>query len=155
MDDPIRNRLNGALKTAMKAQDKRGTSTLRLILAAIKDRDIAARSKGNTEGLTDEEILGVLQTMIRQRQESAELYDKGGRPELAADERAEIVIIESFLPQQMSESEMNAAVAEVIGACGATSMKDMGRAMAALRANYAGRMDFAKVSQLVKARLST
>jgi uncharacterized protein len=155
MDDPLRNRLNVALKTAMKAQDKRSTSTLRLILAAIKDRDIAARSKGNTEGLSDEEILGVLQTMIRQRQESAELYDKGGRPELAADERAEIVIIESFMPQQMSESEVDAAIGEAIGACGATSMKDMGRAMAALRARYAGRMDFAKASQLVKKRLSS
>ncbi len=155
MDTPLRPRLNDALKAAMKSQDKRGTSTLRLILAAIKDRDIAARSKGNTEGLSDEEILGVLQTMIRQRQESAELYDKGARPELAADERAEIVIIESFLPQQMSEAEVNEAIGETIAACGATSMKDMGKAMAALRARYAGRMDFARASQLVKERLAS
>ncbi len=154
MENPIRTRLNDALKAAMKAQDKRSTSTLRLILAAIKDRDIAARSKGNTEGLSDDEILGVLQTMIRQRQELAELYEKGGRPELAAEERAEIVIIESFLPRQMSEDEMDAAIGEVIAACGASSMKDMGKAMAALRTRYAGRMDFARASQRVKERLS-
>ncbi len=154
MDNPIRTRLSDALKTAMKSQDKRSTSTLRLILAAIKDRDIAARSKGNTEGLSDDEILGVLQTMIRQRQESAELYDKGGRPELAADERAEIVVIESFLPRQMSEVEMDEAIGQVIAESGASSMKDMGKAMAALRSRYAGRMDFARASQRVKERLT-
>jgi uncharacterized protein len=155
MDAPLRTRLNDSLKAAMKGQDKRGTSTLRLILAAIKDRDIAARSKGNTDGLADDEILGVLQTMIRQRLESAELYDKGGRPELAADERAEITIIESFLPRQMSDDEVSDAIGQVIGECGAASMKDMGKAMAALRSRYAGRMDFAKASALVKEKLAS
>src|SRR5262245_28636267 len=106
MDTPLRARLNDTMKTAMKGGDKRVLSTVRLILAAIKDRDIAARGKGNHEGLSDEEILGVLQTMIRQRQEAAEMYEKGNRPELVEQEKGEIVVIEGFLPKQMSESEM-------------------------------------------------
>jgi uncharacterized protein YqeY len=154
MEAPLRVRLNDALKKAMKGQDKRATSTLRLILAAVKDRDIAHRGKGKPEGLTDEEILGVLQTMIRQRHESIELYRKGGREELAEEEEQEIKIIETFLPRQMSEEEMIAAVREVVAETGAASIKDMGKAMAALRERYAGRMDFAKASAAVRAQLS-
>jgi uncharacterized protein YqeY len=154
MEAPLRVRLNDALKTAMKGQDKRAVSTLRLILAAVKDRDIAHRGKGKPEGLTDEEILGVLQTMIRQRHESIELYRKGAREELAAEEEQEIKIIESFLPRQMTEDEMVAAVREVVAETGAASIKDMGKAMAALRERYAGRMDFAKASAAVRAQLS-
>jgi len=138
----------------MKAKDKLAVSTVRLILAAIKDRDIAARGKGNMEGLKDEEILGVLQTMIRQRHEAIELYAKGNRPELVAQEKGEIAIIESFMPRQMSEDEMKAAVAAALAECGATGIKDMGRAMTALRAKYAGQMDFAKASALIKERLA-
>ena len=154
METPLRSRLRDALTAAMKDKDKRAVSTVRLILAAVKDRDIAARSKGNMEGLTDEDILGVLQTMIRQRQESIELYEKGNRPELVAEERAEIAIIETFLPRQMSEAEVTEAVGAVLAETGAAGMKDMGKAMAALRARYAGRMDFGKASALLRARLA-
>ena len=154
MDIPLRTRLNDALKTAMKAKEALAVSTVRLILAAIKDRDIAARSKGNMEGLADEEILGVLQTMIRQRQESAEMYQKGNRPDLVAQELGEIKIIEGFLPQQMSEAEMAEAIGAVVAETGAAGMKDMGKAMAALRAKYAGRMDFGKASALIRQKLA-
>ena len=154
MPSALRARLNDSLKTAMKEQDKRVLSTVRLILAAVKDRDIAARGKGNMDGLSDEEILGVLQTMVRQRQEAAELYEKGNRPELVEQEKAEIAIIESYLPKQMSDAEMKDAIGEVVTETGATSIKDMGKAMAALRAKYAGRMDFGKASGLLREKLS-
>ena len=154
MDAPLRARLNDSLKTAMKEQDKRVLSTVRLILAAIKDRDIAARGKGNTDGLSDEEILGVLQTMVRQRQEAAELYKKGNRPELVDQEMGEIAVIESYLPKQLSEAEVKDAIARVVVETGATGIKDMGKAMAALRAKYAGRMDFGKASGLLREKLA-
>ena len=154
MPSALRTRLNDSLKTAMKEQDKRVLSTVRLILAAIKDRDIAARGKGNMDGLSDEEILGVLQTMVRQRQEAAELYEKGNRPELVEQEKAEIAIIESYLPKQMSDAEVRDAIAAALVECGATSIKDMGKAMAALRAKYAGRMDFGKASGLLREKLA-
>ena len=154
MPSALRARLNDSLKTAMKEQDKRVLSTVRLILAAVKDRDIAARGKGNMDGLSDEEILGVLQTMVRQRQEAAELYEKGNRPELVEQEKAEIVIIESYLPKQMSDAEMKDAIGRIVVESGATSIKDMGKAMAALRAKYAGRMDFGKASGLLREKLA-
>jgi uncharacterized protein YqeY len=154
MDTPLRGRLNDTLKTAMKGQDKTVLSTVRLILAAVKDRDIAARGKGNMNGLSDEEILGVLQTMIRQRQEAAEMYEKGNRPELVAQEKGEIAVIEGFLPKQMTDAEMRDAIAGTIAETGAKGMKDMGKAMAALRASYAGRMDFAKASALLREKLA-
>jgi uncharacterized protein YqeY len=154
MDTPLRARLNDSLKAAMKDQDKRVLSTVRLILAAVKDRDIAARGKGNTEGLSDEEILGVLQTMVRQRQEAAELYEKGGRPELVEQEKGEIAVIESYMPKQMTEAEVTDAIARVVNQTGAAGMKDMGKVMAALRAQYAGRMDFGKASAALRAKLS-
>jgi uncharacterized protein len=150
----LRARFNDELKAAMKAKDQRAVSTVRLILAALKDRDIAARSRGNTEGIGDDEIGDLLQKMIRQRRESIELYQQGKREDLAQQEREEIAIIERFLPQQMSESETAAAVSELIAELGAGSIKDMGRVMAALKQRHAGQMDFSKASALVKERLS-
>ena len=150
----LRARFNDELKAAMKAKDPRAVSTVRLILAALKDRDIAARSRGNTEGIGDDEIGDLLQKMIRQRRESIELYQQGKREDLAQQEREEIAIIERFLPQQMSESEMAAAVSALIAELGAGSIKDMGRVMPALKQRHAGQMDFSKASALVKERLS-
>jgi uncharacterized protein YqeY len=150
----LRARFNDELKAAMKAKDPRAVSTVRLILAALKDRDIAARGRGITEGIGDDEIGDLLQKMIRQRRESIELYQQGKREDLAQQEREEIAIIERFLPQQMSESETAAAVSALIAELGAGSIKDMGRVMAALKQRHAGQMDFSKASALVKERLS-
>ena len=150
----LRVALGNALKESMKAKNTRTTSTVRLILAALKDRDIAAREKGNKDGIPDDDILGLLQSMIRQRRDSIELYEKGGRCELAQQEAEEIGIIERFLPQQMGEAEIAAAIDGGVKELGAASLKDMGRTMAALRERYAGRMDFSKASQLVKTKLS-
>jgi uncharacterized protein YqeY len=150
----LREEINQALKDAMRAKDSRSTATLRLIVAALKDRDIAARSKGNTEGIDDTEILQMLQTMIKQRRESIEHYEQGGRLELAEQEREEIAIIERFMPQQLDESEMQKAIADVIGDIGAEGLKDMGKTMGALKERYAGQMDFGKASAIVKAQLS-
>jgi uncharacterized protein len=150
----LRARLNEELKTAMKAKDQRAVSTVRLILAALKDRDIAARTRGNTEGIGDEEIADLLQKMIRQRRESIELYQQGKREDLAQQEREEIAVIERFLPRQMSDAEMAEAVTAVIAELGVGSIKDMGRVMAALKQRHAGQMDFSKASALVKERLS-
>lgn len=150
----LRQRLSDALKDALKSKDQIGLSTVRLILAALKDRDIAARGKGNKEGISDEDILGLLQSMIKQRQESIALYEKGGRCELAEQERGEIAVIERFLPKQMGEAEMAKAVAAAISETGARSLKDMGKTMAALKSRYAGQMDFAKASALVKQALA-
>ena len=149
----LRQRLNEALKEAMRARRQRAVSTLRLILAALKDRDIAARAKGNTDGLDDDEIMSMLQTMIRQRRESITLYEQGGRLELAEAEAEEITVIQSFLPKQMDEAETRQAVADLIKEIGAGGLKDMGRTMAELRTRYAGRMDFAKASAIVKTSL--
>lgn len=146
----MRQRLNHALKEAMKAKDQRAVSTLRLILAAIKDRDIAARGKGNTEGIPDAEVLSLLQTMVKQRRESIALYEQGGRLDLAEEEREEIDIINRFLPQQMDEGAMRQAVERLIEEIDASGVKDMGRTMAELRSRYPGQMDFAKASQIVK-----
>jgi len=149
----LRDDISQALKTAMKAKNQRVISTLRLIMAAIKDRDIAARSKANDEGISDDEIMKVMQTMIRQRNDSIEMYNKGNRPELAEQEAQEIEIIRGFLPEQMTEEQMVAAVASVVEELGAASLKDMGRTMSHLREHFAGRMDFAKASALLKVRL--
>ena len=150
----IRPRLNEALTEAIKAQEKRAVSTLRLILACLKDRDIAARGKGITDGITDDEILALLQTMIRQREDSIALYEQGGRLDLAEGEREEVTIIERFLPEQMDENSIEQAVRSVIADVGAKGLKDMGRTMAELRTRYAGRMDFTKASGLVKSSLA-
>jgi uncharacterized protein YqeY len=149
----LRDTINSGLKEAMKAKEVRRVSTLRLMNAAIKDRDIEARGLGKGP-LSDEELLGVFQKMIKQRQESADLFDKGGRPELASQEREEIAIVTGFLPQQMDAAESQAAIASIVAETGAASVKDMGKVMAALRERYAGRMDFAKASGAVKAMLS-
>jgi uncharacterized protein YqeY len=150
----LRERFNEALKSAMRAKDVLSVSTVRLILARLKERDIEVRPKGNTAGIADPEIQQMLQGMIKQRRESIELYEKGGRPELAAKEAGEIGIIERFLPQQLSEAEQEAAIKETIAAIGAAGIKDMGRTMAALRERYAGQLDSAKASQIVKRLLS-
>ncbi|MBK4720223.1 GatB/YqeY domain-containing protein [Azospirillum sp. YIM DDC1] len=150
----LRTRLNEALKQAMLAKNQRAVSTVRLILAALKDRDIAARSRGVTDGIDEAEILSMLQTMIKQRGESIKLYEQGGRLELAEQEREEITIIEGFLPKQMSEEEVAAAVKTVVDEIGATCIKDMGKVMAELKTRYAGQMDFSKVSGTVKQQLS-
>lgn len=149
----LRQQINDALKDAMRGKDETAVSTLRLILAAVKDRDIAARSKGNTEGISEDEFLNLLQTMVKQRRESIALYEQGGRLDLAEQEQAEIVVIQRFLPQQLDEEETRAAVVQVIDELGATGIKDMGRIMAALRDRYAGQMDFARASGIVKAQL--
>ena len=150
----LRQRLSDALKVAMKSKDRLATSTLRLILAAVKDRDIAARGKGNADGISDDEVMSVLQTMVRQRDESIVFYEKGERPELAEKEAQEIVVIRGFLPEPMDEEQLPQAVTEAMDELGAASLKDMGRTMALLRERYAGRMDFATASALVKARLA-
>ncbi len=137
----------------MKAKEKHKVSTLRLILAAIKDRDITSRAEVESDGISDEEILQLLAKMVRQRRESIMLYERGGRVDLAAREAEEIVIIEDFLPRQLDDAEMGAAIREAIEEVGATGLKDMGRAMTELKARYAGRMDFAKASALVKQQL--
>lgn len=150
----IRQELNDALKRSLREKDERALRTLRLILAALKDRDIAARGKGNTEGIGDDEVLGLLQTMVRQRRDSISMYEQGGRLDLAEAEAEEIAVIERFLPQQMGEDEIAAAVDSVIVEIGASGLRDMGRAMAALRARYPGRMDFTRACARVKASLA-
>ncbi len=150
----MRNRINEALKTAVKAKDQIRVSTLRLINAAIKDRDIAIRSDDRTEGVTEEEIFEVMSKMIKQRNESAKLYEEGSRLELAERERAEIVVIEEFLPKQMDEEEITTAVDAAVAETGAGGLKDMGRVMGVLKQNYTGKMDFGKASVKVKAALS-
>ena len=149
----LRTRLSDTLKFSMKDKNERSVSTLRLILAALKDQDIAARGKGNKEGLSDDQILSLLQSMIKQRRESIKLYEQGGRMELAQREAEEIGVIEEFLPEQMSHDEMAIVITRIIGEVGAESLKDMGKAMGALKEQYAGQMDFATASAMVKERL--
>lgn len=150
----IREQLPETLKIALKDKDVRAVSTLRLIMAALKDRDIAARGKDNSEGIGDDEILQMLQTMVKQRRDSIVMYEKGGRLELAEQEAEEILIIERFLPEQLNVSATESAVEKTIRDLGATGLKDMGAVMGALRDNYAGQMDFGRASAIVKALLS-
>lgn len=150
----LRDRFNEAMKESMKAKDQRALSTVRMILAKLKDKDIEARGKGVTTGIEEGEILAMLQGMVKQRQESIALYEQGGRQELADQEREEIAVIERFLPKQMSESESLDAIRAIIAETGAASVKDMGKVMAELRARYAGQMDFGKASGLIKQQLS-
>ena len=149
----LRDDISNAMKDAMKARDEKKVSTLRMVNAAIKNADIEARGQGK-DPLDDGAVLGLLQKMIKQRQESVELYDKGGRPDLASAERAEIEIITGYLPKQMSDAEMTAAIEAAIKETGAASMKDMGKVVGVLRGKYAGQMDFGKASGLVKAALT-
>ncbi len=151
----LREQLNDTLKEAMKSKDPTTVSTLRLINAAIKDRDIADRTKGgiDEEGISDDDILQLLQSMIKQRRDSIDAYTKGGRNELADQEAQEIEVIERFLPEQLGDEEMTNAVNGVIEAVGAESLKEMGAVMAKLREDFAGQIDFGKASGIVKKRL--
>ena len=149
----LRDKLNEALKDAMRARDMGSVGTIRLILAKLKEVDIASRTEANREGVADDKILSMMQGMIKQRNESIVLYEKGNRADLADKEKAEIAVIERFLPKQMDESAIQAAIAEAVAAVGATSVKDMGKVMAELKTRFAGQMDFAKASGLVKQRL--
>ncbi|SRR5579885_442730 len=151
---PLRDQFNDQLKEAMKAKDQRRVSTLRMILAGLKEKDIANRSEESKAGIGDDEILSLLARMIKQREESAAAFEQGGRPELAKAEREEIAIIRAFMPKQMSAEEAKAAIAKVIAETGAASMKDMGRVMGLLKERYAGQMDFAKASAVAKELLS-
>ncbi len=150
----LRDKLNEAMKDAMRARDTAALGTIRMILAKLKEVDIASRTETSRDGVGDDRILSMMQGMIKQRNESIALYDKGGRPELAEKEKAEIAVIERFLPQQMDEAAVQAAVTDAIKAAGATSIKDMGGVMAALKAKYAGQMDFAKASAVVRKTLA-
>ena len=146
----IRERFSGDLKEAIKAKDAQRVSTLRLICAAVKDRDIAARTEDNADGVSDAEILAILAKMIKQRQESARTYEEGGRLDLAEQEREEIGIIRDYLPRQMTDTEVEKAVAAAIEDTGACSIRDMGKVMATLKARHTGKMDFARAGAAIK-----
>jgi uncharacterized protein YqeY len=150
----LRERFDTAVKEAMKARDQKRLGTLRLVQAALKDRDIANRTEDSREGISDDEILSLLAKMIKSREDSIALYEKGGRPELAAAEQAEIAVIREFMPQQMGAEEAKAAIGAVIVETGAAAMKDMGKVMAVLKERFAGQIDFAKASASVKELLS-
>lgn len=149
----LRSRISAAVKDAMRSKDVGRLSTLRLISAAIKDRDIAARADGNDEGVSDPDVLAILGKMVKQRLESARAYEEGGRLELAEKEREEIVFIEEFLPRQLSEEEALKAVDAAIAKTGAESIRDMGKVMGVLKGQYTGQMDFGSVGPMVKDRL--
>ena len=149
----LREEIASAMKNALKAKDQAALATMRLISAALKDRDIAARGNGNQDGIGDDEILSMMQTMIKQRTDSAKMYRDGNRPELDEAEEAEITIITGFLPAQLGEAEIEAAIADAVAATGASSIKDMGQVMAQLKSTHAGQMDFSAASQKVKAAL--
>jgi uncharacterized protein len=150
----LRDKFQDQLKQALHARDEITVSTLRLIIAAMKDRDIAARSKGNWDGIKDDEILSMLSAMIKQRQESIKMYEQGKRQDLVDREAAEIRVIEGFLPRQLSETEVKAVIDQSIKAVGAAGLKDMGKVMAEMKAKYAGQLDFSKASGWVKDRLA-
>lgn len=150
----LRERIGAGLKEAMRDKDATRLGTLRLINAAIKDQDIAARGEGRAETVDEQAVLGILGKMVKQRQESARAYEEGGRLELAEKEREEIAIIEQFLPRQLSEDEVTAAIDAAIAEIGAEGLRDMGRVMGALKARYTGQMDFGAVGPAVKARLA-
>jgi uncharacterized protein len=149
----LRDRLSAALKDAMRAKEVDRLSTLRLINAAIKDRDIAARGEGQDGPVPDDVVLGLLGRMVKQRQESARAYEEGGRPELAAKELAEIKVIEDYLPRQLSAAESRAALETAIAEVGASTIRDMGKVMSVLKARYTGQMDFGRVGPMLKERL--
>ncbi|HBM91336.1 MAG TPA: glutamyl-tRNA amidotransferase [Rhodospirillaceae bacterium] len=150
----LRSELTKAMKTAMLAKEELALGTIRMILAKLKDLDIAERPSGNQDGISDDKILSMLQGMIKQRRESIELYKKGNRPDLVDQETAEIVVIERFLPQQMDEDAIKDAVEKAVADTGAASIKDMGKVMGALKKSYAGQMDFSKAGGMVKAALN-
>lgn len=150
----LRTKITDGIKVAMREKDSARLGTLRLINAAVKDQDIAARGKGNSEGVGEDEVLAILGKMVKQRQESARAYEEGGRLELAEKEQAEIAVIEDFLPRQLDEAEVEAAVTSAIAEVGADSIRDMGRVMGVLKSKYTGQMDFGAVGPMVKSRLA-
>jgi uncharacterized protein YqeY len=150
----LRTRLNTSVKQAMRDKDSARLSTLRLINAAIKDRDIAARGEGNEDGVGDDEVLGILGKMVKQRKDTAKTYEEGGRLDLAERELSEIGVIEEFLPRKLSDDEVTAAVDAAVAETGASSIRDMGRVMGALKSKYTGQMDFGAVGGMVKDRLA-
>ena len=150
----MRTRLTAALKTAMKDKDAPRVSTLRLISAAIKDRDITLRGEGNDAGVSDADVLGILEKMVKQRKESARAFDEGGRLEMAEKERAEILVISDFLPRQLNDEEVSQAIDDAISASGAESIRDMGKVMGALKSKYTGQIDFGAVGPRVKEKLA-
>jgi hypothetical protein len=150
----LRQTLNDAMKEAMKAKDAKRLATVRMILAALKDRDIAARSETSRDLVGDDDILTLLAKMVKQREESAAVYVQGGRPELAQNEQDEIAVIRTFMPKQMDEAEARAAIQAVIAEVGATSIKDMGKVMGALKERFSGQMDFGKASAAIKDALT-
>lgn len=149
----LRDQLNTAVKEAMKARDQKRLGTLRLIQANIKDKDIAGRTEESRDGISDDEILALFGKLVKSREDSIALYEKGGRPELAQAEKDEIAILHEFMPRQLDETETKAAIAAVVAETGAASLKDMGKVMAALKERYTGTMDFGKAGALVKAQL--
>lgn len=149
----LRETLSEAMKTAMRDRDARATATIRMVMAAVKQADIEARPKGNADGVSEEDIAGIMQKLIKQRRESIGLYQQGNRQDLVDQETAEIAIIERFLPAQMGEPEMIAAIDSLATELGATNIKDMGKVMAGIKAKYAGQMDMARAGSLVKSRL--
>lgn len=149
----LRDKLNSDLKDALKSREKTSISTIRLILAALKDKDIAARSKGQTEGINDDEILSMLQTMVKQRKESARMYREGNREDLAKQEEEEIIVIQCFLPSQLDGDELETVLDEVIAETGAESIKDMGKVMGVLKSRYAGQVDMGQAGGLLKDKL--
>ncbi len=150
----LRTELNEAMKTALRNKDQRSLATVRLILAALKDRDICARGRGNTDGIDEQEILEMLQSMVKQRRDSIAMYEQGGRCELAEREQAEIDIITGFMPEQLDDDAIRGVVSETILDLDASSLKDMGRVMASLKERYSGRMDFGRASSVVKETLA-
>jgi hypothetical protein len=154
MGSTIRCRFNAELKESLKSKDTVTTSTVRLILAALKDRDIAARGQGKDDGLSDDEILSMLQTMVKQRKESIKMYNEGGREELAQREQDEITVIERFLPKQMSDDEIHEALKSAIEETGAEGMKDMGKVMGLMKSKYPGVLDMGKASGMVRGLLA-
>ena len=152
-DAPLRDQIKDATKAAMRDKDSVSLSTLRLMSAAIKDRDIAARAADRCGGIDDAEILGILTKMVKQREEAAKTYDDNGRPELAERERSEIEVVRGFMPKPMTDAEIEAAVNAAVEKSGATCLKDMGKVMGQLKSGYAGRIDMGKAGAAVKARL--
>jgi uncharacterized protein YqeY len=153
MSEPLRDQIMAAMKQAMRDKDSVSLSTLRLMSAAIKDRDIAARAADRCGGIDDAEILGMLTKMVKQREESAKTYDDNGRPELAEREREEIIVVRRFMPKPMSDDEIETAVSEIVESTGATCLKDMGKIMGQLKSGYAGRLDMGKAGAVVKRHL--
>ena len=149
----LRQRIMDGLKAAMLSKQERQTATIRMIVAKMRERDIEARPSGNLEGINESEILSMLEGMVKQRRESITLYEKGNRPELAQQENEEIAIIQTFMPQKLSPEDVTRIIAATVTATGAKDIKDMGKVMNALKAQYAGQMDFAQVGALVKAQL--